>query len=131
LNWAKRNKEHLRQYGIEYRYKTRLKALQKISGLEKPKCVYCGCDVFEVLEINHVNLDGRKESRRTNWNGYGLVLAILRGDREIGDLEIVCKVCNQAHYCEKKHGVVFKVIFRTRTSSAGQTETMTSGKLIS
>jgi len=72
-----------------------------VVGRGKLVCNRCGCDKFELLEINHVNCGGLAEVSRKNQRFYK---SILDGHRSIDDLEILCKLCNILHYIEFKHG---------------------------
>ena len=75
--------------------------MQKIAGNNEIKCRRCGCNVIEILEINHINCGGNKELKC----GINLATAILNGTRRTDDLEILCKVCNILHYVEKKYKI--------------------------
>lgn len=65
------------------------------------RCVRCGCDRAELIEINHKNGGGAKEIKG---KGSRMVrdIALLR--RAVGDLELLCKPCNAVHALELKHG---------------------------
>lgn len=73
------------------------------------KCVYCGCDVYEALEINHINGGGSKEfSTGKNHKSHRVFyLEILNNKRQ--DLEIVCRPCNAVHWLKSKGIVGHKV----------------------
>lgn len=106
-NYQKR-KIFLRNYYKEDR--------EKVVKLLGGKCVYCGCDILEALEINHKNGGGIKELKgKYNYRGKDLMLCreIISGRREIDDLELSCRVCNSVHYLEKlkKLGTHWKVSF--------------------
>lgn len=75
----------------------KIKALFKIN--EDLTCQKCGCDDLRILEINHKLANPRKEDRIT-----GFLKRIINGERETDDLEILCKVCNIAHYVDIKFG---------------------------
>lgn len=60
------------------------------------KCVYCGCDVREALEINHIYGGGGKEYKNTEYTQF--YRNIIKGKRSTDDLELTCKVCNARHY---------------------------------
>jgi hypothetical protein len=103
----------------KFRDKTRLKALQIVSGLENAICIGCGCPDLRVLEIHHKNGHGAKEIRHARKEGVNLYRiqtqnlchAIVKGRRKTDDLEILCKVCNAKHYVERRFGVRYKVEF--------------------
>jgi 5-methylcytosine-specific restriction endonuclease McrA len=90
--WAKRHREVQK----EYRRKLRQRVITKMGG----KCVNCGCDIQDALEINHKNGGGRKEYGGSGAGDYQkhMLFAILNGTRSMDDLELRCKVCNALHY---------------------------------
>lgn len=57
------------------------------------KCSNCGCDIYEALEINHINGGGNEERKTTS--GITFFNQIIRGERN--DVEVTCKVCNAIH----------------------------------
>ena len=83
----------------------RLLAMRKIAkdhGEKELKCVYCGCDEPSILEINHINGGGGKETKRGAkmpvfyWD-------IIKERRSTSDLEIACRVCNTLHYLRLRY----------------------------
>lgn len=97
-----KNREYQRRWGRkhqkekrEYRRKIRKKVLEKLGG----KCVYCGCDIPEALELNHKNGGGNKESKLKG--NISIYLAILNGSRKTDDLELTCRVCNGYYYLKE------------------------------
>lgn len=52
--WAREKARKNPNYQKTYLRKVRLRVLEKIGG----HCVYCGCDIQEALEINHINGGG-------------------------------------------------------------------------
>lgn len=67
------------------------------------RCVSCGCDRPELLEVNHKN-GGGAEDRRSYRHVTQFYWAILKFERSTEDLDLTCKVCNALHYLELKHG---------------------------
>ena len=65
------------------------------------RCERCGCKELKVLEINHKNGGGYKERKEKYRSPRELWMAIIRGERQIDDFDIKCKVCNVAEHCEK------------------------------
>ena len=96
---------HYLDKALKRRKLERLKALQIISGQEKPVCRRCGCSLFPVLEINHVNRDGSMEPYR----GSALCTQIVHGHRDVSDLEVVCIVCNVIHWVEREYNLRYEV----------------------
>jgi len=90
--WEKRNLNIRRKY----RKEVKIKAYQKLGG----KCVYCGCNNFDALEINH-KFGGGAQEIKTRISNYKFYLDIVAGRRTTEDLELTCRVCNAWHYLTK------------------------------
>jgi hypothetical protein len=90
---------HEDRYWHRHNRKLRSKALDVV-GRGKVECVRCGCNKKEILEINHKNCDGKKKDRHSQ----RMFRKIIHGEREIDDLEILCRICNILHYVEFKNG---------------------------
>jgi hypothetical protein len=105
-----RAKTDTRKYFKKIRSERKLKVLQKVSGLEVPKCRKCGCSDLRVLEINHKNGNGNLEFKGYR-SGYSFYNKILTGERLIVDLEVLCKVCNAEHYCSLVFGLKWDITF--------------------
>jgi hypothetical protein len=85
-------------------YILRNKALEKINS--EKRCVNCGCDIAEILEINHKNGGGKEEIKYVyKGNNISFLRDIALGTRQTSDLEIRCKVCNILHYVETIMGI--------------------------
>lgn len=76
----------------------------------KPRCVRCGCEVYEALELNHKKGGGAHERRNTSSRSR-LLYQLASGKRDAADFEVTCIVCNAAHYAEMKTGLTWKVTF--------------------
>lgn len=90
--------ERDRKYYTQRYSRLRKEVIQKLGG----KCVYCGCDVYEALEVNHINGGGSKELK-TGSNRKGHITfykEILNEQRK--DVELVCRVCNSIHWLKLK-----------------------------
>lgn len=59
-------------------------------------CSGCGCDIYEILEINHKNGGGHKEHREKTM--AQMYRDILSGKSNKNDYNILCRVCNSLHY---------------------------------
>src|SRR3990167_1494667 len=99
-NWLKTVdwKEHRKEQNRKERVRVLL-----LVGKKDIKCVRCGCDDSRLLEINHKNGEGKKDF------GDGRYMRefyrkIIRLERRVEDLEILCRVCNARHYLELKYG---------------------------
>lgn len=111
-----RNKDSRLVYGRQYYYQNRnyfqtknheqyhiVKAkILHIVGRGMVKCAYCGCDDIKLLEVNHINGDGRLDRERKG--GSNLYCNIFSGRRAVHDLNIACKLCNWWHYIDRKYG---------------------------
>jgi hypothetical protein len=85
-------------------YNLRVSALRKINS--NLKCCSCGCKIMEILEINHINGEGRAEMKyRYKHRNIHFLKDIVLGVRKIDDLEIRCKICNILHYVETVQGI--------------------------
>jgi hypothetical protein len=102
-DWARKNRASIRKY-IR---KLRLRAIAKLGG----KCIYCGCDNPNALEMNHINGGGCQESKVHGRKTKSLYLDIVAGRRN--DIELTCRVCNAVHYLVKLKGLPnkWKVIY--------------------
>jgi hypothetical protein len=84
-----------------YHYTNHFKAMQIISGKEKPFCIFCGCDYLGFLEINHKDGNGCEE--RKSYSQEQFYKRIISGERKTDDLEITCRLHNQIHYLSMKY----------------------------
>lgn len=95
--------ENRRARGAKYRTLIRKRVFFKISGSIAPVCVRCGCDDTRLLEVNHKNGGGGKETQggRSSNRFY---LDIANGIRSTDDLELLCKPCDAIHALELRYG---------------------------
>jgi len=107
-DWVRQKRARLRESEKRYTHKLRRKVIQLLGG----KCVNCGCNNYNALEINHKNGDGNKERRKTSYKQF--YLNILSGRRKTDDLEIRCIVCNALHKAQKIHNLNEKWIVTWR-----------------
>ena len=75
------------------------------------KCVYCGCDNQEALEINHINGGGKQFAKRSGISGCKALRMIRDGVYPV-PVELACRVCNAVHYLGLKGILGFKVSWR-------------------
>jgi hypothetical protein len=85
-----------------YQKRMRTAALNLLARGKPIVCESCGCDVFEFLQINHVNGGGSAEYRARR--GRRITTEIVRGRRAIDDLNILCALCNWAYFFQLKYG---------------------------
>ncbi|HEV7377467.1 MAG TPA: hypothetical protein VGN95_22310 [Pyrinomonadaceae bacterium] len=94
------NPEEERRKWREQHHQVREKAIERFGG---KLCVNCGCDEFNLLEINHINGGGRvaakvRQSRQ-------LYRDIVSNRVELRDYNVLCRVCNALHYVQDILGV--------------------------
>lgn len=94
--YRNKNNPEFQEKRKRWRGQAQIKALQIISNSLNPECERCGCPFIPILEIHHINGNGRKERGRTFW------YAIISGKRKIDDLKVLCRVCNATDFAEKK-----------------------------
>lgn len=121
--WGERAERYDREYSSRRRAETlvyakkqhqenRLKALQKVSGQEKPICVGCGCDDLRLLQINHINGGGSRETKKIG-SSSTLYCHIITGKRKTDDLNVLCGGCNWLHYVQMKFGdIPIRVVWK-------------------
>ena len=117
--WKLDNREYYLKQRKEYYDSLKSQFFDMLGGA---KCVYCGCDRFEILEVNHV--DGVRNwllangvsgalnmTRKLILRSYGraLMTDVLKGRRSAEGLEVTCRVCNAAHYVLNEYGVKFNI----------------------
>jgi hypothetical protein len=101
--WRKRNPQKQKDIDFRARQNLRMKVFNYLGGA---KCVRCGCMDTRILEINHKNLGGHKEQEVM---GHANFLRSILRDKRKDEFEVVCQVCNSAHYCEQKFGAKYKI----------------------
>ena len=107
----KKWRAHRPGYATEWTRRYRRRAVLLV-GRGVLACVRCGCDVPELLEINHKNGAGGKEHRELGQRFY---TAIAKMRRIVDDLELLCRPCNAVHYLEMKHGPLpFRVVWEPK-----------------
>jgi hypothetical protein len=94
------NPEEERRKWREQHQQVRERAIERLGG---KLCANCGCDEFNLLEINHINGGGRvaakvRQSRQ-------LYRDIVSNRVELSDYNVLCRVCNALHYVQDILGV--------------------------
>lgn len=83
-----------------------------IVGHGQLKCISCGCDRQDMLQINHINGGGGKERVKKKGNGQTIFKDIIKKRRSVEDLDIRCYMCNHLHYAQKRWGdIPVKIIW--------------------
>jgi hypothetical protein len=105
--WARKNKEKVNASNRRYKKQNKEKirehqrnVVKRVKDLLGSKCVYCGCNIYDALEINHINGGGCQESKKISGR-LSFYYDILAGRRTTEDLELACRVCNNWHYLTK------------------------------
>ena len=91
--------EERRKWREQHR-RVREKAIDLLGGR---RCAECGCDEFALLEINHIHGGGRAAAK-TRQNRQ-LYRAIVKGEVELSDYNVLCRICNALHYVQNILGV--------------------------
>lgn len=81
-------------YAVRENAALRMRIMEALGG---PECSSCGCDELEILEINHINGGGTKESKKSP-NRRQYYREILNDPMLKDKFNIMCKVCNILHY---------------------------------
>gem|GEM_PF-2928605 len=94
------NPEEERRKWREQHQQVRERAIERLGG---KLCANCGCDEFNLLEINHINGGGRvaakvRQSRQ-------LYRDIVSSRVDLSDYNVLCRVCNALHYVQDILGV--------------------------
>lgn len=95
------HREELNRYSKKYNEEVYNKA-RMVIGKGAIKCINCGCDDKRIVEINHIDGGGCQEFKK-NTNGT-FYRAIVNGERKTDDLNLLCRLCNTAHFLELKYG---------------------------
>lgn len=106
--WCLLNRWRISGYKKRCRLKERLKIL-RIVGKGILRCSECGCDDIDLLEINHKDGGGTKELCGKGNRPYQFYRSIIKEVRRTDDLNLLCIVCNTAHYVKLKYGVNYSV----------------------
>ena len=98
-----REKKYYQSVKKEQHQELRKKALL-LAGNGELMCGRCGCDVFTLLEINHINGIGSLQGQIKYRAGLSLWNGIVRGELPLTDFNVLCKVCNIIHYVKLNYG---------------------------
>lgn len=100
-----------RKYGKKWRSSIKERCLAKLCNGDI-KCQRCGQTNRDLLEVNHKDGKGERERVSRGYNMYGFYAEIVNGKRNIDDLEVLCKVCNNAHYAELLTGQKYLILLK-------------------
>jgi len=92
----RRNNLHLfRGYTKANQHRARKLVLEHYGG-KPPKCVNCGCSIFDCLDIDHIYNNGSKE-RKKQGTGTSFVKWLISNNFPSG-YQILCRNCNWLKY---------------------------------
>jgi hypothetical protein len=97
----RRNAGGLLPWERGYLRKLRVKVIELLGGYV---CRECGCSIEAILEINHRNGGGRKQTATMPLRRK-MYLNILNGKVKKEDYEVLCRICNAAHYVREILGI--------------------------
>lgn len=116
--WFRKRKLKNPEYQSTYLKRLRLRVLEKLGG----RCIYCGCDIPEALEINHKDKERKKQdkSKYGTVNNKSFFFKILNGKRKTDDLELTCRICNAWYYLVKDKNIYngWKIIWNDSETSS-------------
>jgi len=100
-----------RRSGLSTESSRRVRSLAlRLVGKGDVRCVRCGCDSPQFLEINHKDGGGTAERRAQPGHAFYRAITSLR--RSTDDLELLCRPCNAVHSLELVHGPLpFRVVW--------------------
>ena len=95
--WYRNNPGHYHGVTTKHRRKLRIETLIEYGG----KCVKCGIDDLDVLDIDHVYNDGAKD-RKKNLFAYNLYRELKKKGYPKDRYQILCKNCNWKKEIERR-----------------------------
>jgi len=87
-------------YSKKYHHNLRLRVLEILGGAF---CAECGCDELAILEINHKSGGGNKIAKDRPLRMQHLDIVLGRVD--LSEYNVLCRVCNAAHYVRELLGI--------------------------
>ncbi len=103
LAWQERRKaEGKTSYRPEKYHRLRDEVFEILGGAQ---CAECGCDVRELLEVNHIAADGAYERKSLGKQPLSLYQDIRAARADKIRYNVLCKVCNALHFVQTVRGV--------------------------
>lgn len=99
--WRKSTNTPVRQ--TESRNRLRRRVLAVVARGGSIVCASCGCNDIKLLEVNHVNGGGNREYQH-GLRSMKFYYSIVKLERSVEDLNLLCKVCNARHALELRYG---------------------------
>lgn len=112
----KMRREKLAKEGY-FKQKTIRYRTEAFNVLGGAKCVSCGCNVFELLSVNHINGDG-KEDRKNGFFPNKIVILIAKRKIDINKFNVLCRACNWIDFFQRKYGVNYKITWLGRNNES-------------
>lgn len=102
-DYYQKNKDRFSVYLSGYREKVRLEMIDAYGG----KCSRCGIDDHEVLVLDHINDDAKKDRSENNHNGgYKMYMFLRKLDWPKESHQLLCHNCNfKKEYARRKNAV--------------------------
>ena len=76
-------------------------------GGKNPKCKKCGCDIYDVLSIDHINNKGGEQRKKLFGGQRGSATKLYRWlirNKFPNGFQILCRNCNHLKYLKFKRG---------------------------
>lgn len=80
---------------------SQLRRKLRVFALLGSHCAECGAEDHRILQVNHKNGGGTKERRLTRTRGH-IYQHILRGERAVDDLNLLCANCHTIFEYERR-----------------------------
>lgn len=97
-----KNKDVENERSRNYTLRRRIQVL-KVYGGENPKCKQCECSEVRILELDHINNDGKQERSELGLVGAGFYGWLIKNNYPNKDkYQILCKNCNYLKYLNIK-----------------------------
>jgi hypothetical protein len=99
---ARRAERGLTSYRPEKYRRLRDEVFEILGGA---RCIECGCDVRELLEVNHIEADGAHERKQLGKQPLSLYQDIRAARVDKMRYNVLCKVCNALHFVQTVRGI--------------------------
>ena len=100
--YFQKNRERLNQKRRELSHYLRFTAMNLLGGV---RCCECGILDSRILEINHIKGNGTKKRKQGEPVGDKLYRAIINGNLDKTEFNVLCRICNVKHYIRSTYGI--------------------------
>lgn len=105
---ARRNRRNKKFDGYlsneEKRLMLKLSAMERLGGVF---CANCGCDKVEILEINHKDGGGQRQTKERGHRGpQPIYREIIKMTNPTEKYNVLCRICNAHHFVETILGII-------------------------